>query len=61
MQKGKKWEKKQNRKEKKRKKKKKNVAKHTCIKKKRLALWMKEMFQEEVKKQEQNILNIINC
>ena len=46
---------------KKKKKKKKNVAKHTCIKKKRLALWMKEMFQEEVKKQEQNILNIINC
>ena len=46
---------------KKKKKKKKNVAKHTCIKEKRLALWIKEMFQEEVKKQEQNILNIINC
>ena len=31
------------------------------MKEERLALLMKEMFQEEVKKQEQNILNIINC
>ena len=33
---------------------------HTRISEKRLALLMKEIFQEEFKKQEQNILNIIS-
>ena len=36
------------------------TAKHTCISEERLALLMKEIFQEEFKKQERNILNIIS-
>ena len=36
------------------------VAEHTCISGERLALLMKEIFQGEFKKQERNILNIIN-
>ena len=36
------------------------VAEHTCINEERLALLMKEIFQEEFKKQERNILNIIS-
>ena len=36
------------------------AAEHTCISEERLALLMKEIFQEEFKKQEQNILNIIS-
>ena len=39
---------------------KKMAAEHTCISEERLALLMKEIFQEEFKKQEQNILNIIS-
>ena len=35
------------------------TAKHTCISEERLALLMEEIFQEEFKKQERNILNII--
>ena len=31
-----------------------------CVRKKRLALFMKEIFREEFKNQERNILNIIN-
>ena len=34
------------------------AAEHTCISEERLALLMKEIFQEELKKQERNILNI---
>ena len=36
------------------------AAKHTCISEERLALLMKEIFQEEFKKQEGNILSIIS-
>ena len=36
------------------------AAEHTCISEERLALLMNETFQEEFKKQERNILNIIN-
>ena len=36
------------------------TAKHTCISEDRLALLMEEIFQEEFKKQERNILNIIS-
>ena len=36
------------------------AAEHTCISEERLALLMKEIFQEEFKKQERNILNIIS-
>ena len=36
------------------------AAEHTCISGERLALLMKEIFQGEFKKQERNILNIIN-
>ena len=36
------------------------TAKHTCISEERLALLMEEIFQEELKKQERNILNIIS-
>ena len=35
------------------------MTEHTCISEERLALLMKEVFQEEFKKQEQNVLNII--
>ena len=31
-----------------------------CVRKERLALFMKEIFREEFKNQERNILNIIN-
>ena len=37
-----------------------SLAEHTCISEHRLALLMKEIFQEEFKKQERNILNIIS-
>ena len=36
------------------------TAKHTSISEERLALLMEEIFQEEFKKQERNILNIIS-
>ena len=36
------------------------AAEHTSISEKRLALLMKEIFQEEFKKQERHILDIIN-
>ena len=36
------------------------VAEHTSISEERLALLMKDIFQEEFKKQEQSILNIIS-
>ena len=36
------------------------AAEHRCISEERLALLMKEIFQEEFKKQERHILNIIN-
>ena len=36
------------------------VAEHTWISEERLILLMKEIFQEDFKKQEQNILNIIS-
>ena len=36
------------------------MAEHTCISEERLILLMKEIFQEDFKKQEQNILNIIS-
>ena len=36
------------------------AAEHTCISEEKLTLLMKEIFQEEFKKQERNILNIIS-
>ena len=36
------------------------AAEHTCISEERLTLLMTEIFQEEFKKQERNILNIIS-
>ena len=33
---------------------------HMCVRKERLALFMKEIFQEEFRNQERNILNITN-
>ena len=38
----------------------KKEAEHTRISEERLALLMKEIFQEEFKKQERNILNIVS-
>ena len=37
-----------------------SLAEHMCISEERLAILMKEIFQEEFKKQERNILNIIS-
>ena len=36
------------------------AAEHTCISEERLALLMKEIFQEEFNKKKRNILNIIS-
>ena len=36
------------------------AAEHTCISEERLALLVKEIFQEEFKEQERNIRNIIS-
>ena len=36
------------------------AAEHTCFSEERLALLMKEIFQEDFKKEERNILNIIS-